>query len=375
MSKERRLGRGLEALLGRTAERAEPAAATPKPAVAPKPAEASGTIPIRRGDDSTQDKKPVEHKEATPVVSISTNPEPAKQAPPAASNTSAGDPGSSEPTVVEVDVHLIEANPFQPRKEFDQKDLDSLAESLVDHGLLQPLVVRRVDESYQLIAGERRFRAAQQAGWREVPVRVIEADDRKMTELAIVENLQRKDLNPLEKAASFQKYLQSHGCPQEELAKRLKIDRSTIANLVRLLELPETVQQALRQGKVTQGHARALLPLGDEREQNDFCSRIQKEGWSVRETERQVRETIDQADAEPLAVIGADGKSRPAKKGNAQIAALEQEFRSALGTKVKLTHNAKGRGKLVIQFTSHDEFERLRRHLTGKDKPAQSDAG
>ena len=134
-------------------------------------------------------------------------------------------------------------------------------------GCLQPVVVRRVDDRYQLIAGERRLRAAKQAGWTDVPVNIIEADDRQTAELAIVENLQRKDLNPLEKAASFQRYLEQYGCTQEELAGRLKLDRSTIANLIRLLELPEPVQDAVRQGKITPGHARALLPLGEEREQ------------------------------------------------------------------------------------------------------------
>ena len=133
--------------------------------------------------------------------------------------------------------------------------------------MIQPLVVRRHGDRYQLIAGERRLRAAIKAGWQQVPAQVREADDRQMSELAIVENLQRKDLNALEKAASFQQYLERYGCTQEELAGRLKIDRSTIANLIRLLELPEAIQQAIRTGTLSQGHARALLPLGDEREQ------------------------------------------------------------------------------------------------------------
>ena len=169
------------------------------------------------------------------------------------------------------------------------------------------MVVRRVHDRYQLVAGERRLRAAIQAGWIDVPVNVIEADDRQMAELAIVENLQRKDLNPLEKAASFQKYLEQYGCTQEELAGRLKLDRSTIANLIRLLELPEAVQDAIRRGKITQGHARALLPLGDEREQIEFCQRIQREGLNVRQTEALVQETIDAADREPLAA-GRDAR-------------------------------------------------------------------
>ena len=355
--------------------------------ISPEPVESIGTIPIRRHDETPDAASDATGAYYAPYDAPTPSWPPAEPAMPIvpivpiAAEPVHFDPSQDEPTGVEpgllqVDVHLIDPNPFQPRKDFDDESLDKLAESLSDHGLLQPLVVRRVDETYQLIAGERRFRAAKKAGWREVPVKVIEADDRTMTELAIVENLQRKDLNALEKAASFQRYLEMHGCTQEELAKRLKIDRSTIANLIRLLELPEPVQQAIRQGKVSPGHARALLPLGDEREQNTFCERIQKEGMSVRETERQVAEMIARADAEPLTVVGADGKSRSAKRGNAQIAALEQEFRSALGTKVKLTHSANGRGKLVIQFGSHEEFERLRQHILGAAMaPALDKAG
>jgi len=145
---------------------------------------------------------------------------------------------------------------------------------------------------------------------------------------------------------------------------RRAIDRSTVANLIRLLELPEPVQEAIRRGKITQGHARALLPLGDEREQVEFCGRIQQEGLSVRRTEALVQESIEEADAEPLSVVGRDGtSSRPRRVRSGHLAALEQEFRIALGTKVRITHTSRGRGKLVIYFASHEEFERLRQHL------------
>jgi ParB family chromosome partitioning protein len=263
-----------------------------------------------------------------------------------------------------VAIELIEHNPHQPRQDFDPDDLQRLADSITAHGLLQPVVVRRVEDHYQVVAGERRLRAAKQAGWVDVPVSVIEADDRQTAELAIVENLQRKDLNALEKAASFQRYLEQYGCTQEELAQRLTIDRSTIANLIRLLELPEKVQDALRRGKITPGHARALLPLGEEREQIAFCERIQKEGLNVRQIEGLVQEIVDAADRGPLGVIGRDGtKSRPRRGRKEHLATLEQEFRAALGVRVKLTADANGRGKLVIPFASHEEFERLRRHI------------
>ena len=224
-------------------------------------------------------------------------------------------PAQKITTATRVSVHQIDSNPAQPRQDFDPDEMQSLAESISAHGLLQPVVVRRVHDRYQLVAGERRLRAAIQAGWVDVPVNVIEADDRQMAELAIVENLQRKDLNALEKAASFQKYLDQYGCTQEELAGRLKLDRSTIANLIRLLELPEAVQDAIRRGKITQGHARALLPLGDEQEQIEFCQRIQREGLNVRQTEMLVQETIDAADREPLAAVETPGEAGPFAAG------------------------------------------------------------
>lgn len=278
----------------------------------------------------------------------------------------------TEPAVAEekcpptrLDLRLIDSNPYQPREDFGDEDLDALTDSLRAHGLLQPLIVRSMGDRYQLVAGERRLRAAARAGWTEVPILVVEADDRETAELAIIENLQRKDLNALEKAASFQRYLDNYGCTQEELASRLKIDRSTVANLIRLLELPDEVQAAVREGRITQGHARALLPLGDEPEQIRFCKRIQDEALSVRATEAIVQETIAADDDEPLGVVDRDGSSRKTRVTSDHLAALEQEFRAALGVKVTIRHNVRGRGKLVIHFANHDEFDRLRTQMCG----------
>jgi len=318
----RRLGRGLEALLGR-------------PAGAP-----DANAPQHAGDDSN-----------------------------------AGTAGDGD-GLLRVSVYDIETNPFQPRRDFDESAIDELSESLQEHGLLQALVVRRHGERYQLIAGERRLRAAIKAGWPEVPVQVRDADDRQMSELAIVENLQRKDLNALEKAASFQQYLDTYHCTQEELAARLKIDRSTIANLIRLLELPEPIQQAVRTGAISQGHARALLPLGDEREQVAYCRRIIDEALSVRAIEELVQTALACCEAGPLAIVGAvaeDRRARPAAPRSEHLAALGQELRAALGTKVDLRQTASGRGRIVIHFTSHEEFDRLRAHLSGRQ--SQSHAG
>jgi ParB family chromosome partitioning protein len=310
VNKERRLGRGLEALLGR-----------PLPAAEPQ----------------------VHAQPASP--------------PPAA---------EPQDGLAQIHVYEIENNPFQPRRDFDDAAIAELCESLKEHGMIQPLVVRRHGPRYQLIAGERRLRAAIKAGWQQVPAQVREADDRQMSEVAIVENLQRKDLNPLEKATSFQQYLERYGCTQEELAGRLKIDRSTIANLIRLLELPEAIQQSIRSGALSQGHARALLPLGDEREQLAFSKRIQDEALSVRATEELVQQAIHNSDDGPPAVIGVEShRAKSSKRASQHSAALEQELRAALGTKVDLKQKAGGRGQIVIHFASLEEFDRLHEHLCG----------
>jgi ParB family chromosome partitioning protein len=266
----------------------------------------------------------------------------------------------------------IEPNPFQPRKSFDYAEIADLSDSIREHGILQPLVVRQVGERFELIAGERRLRAAQVAEWQQVPVQVREVDDRQMAELAIVENVQRKDLNAIEKAHSFQQYLDQYQCTQEDLAARVHVDRSTIANLIRLLELPAGVKQMICDGEISQGHARALLPLGDELEQQQFAARIKQEGWSVRATEQAVQDHVRSADGDGLRVVDAEGNSRPvARPRNEQVAALEQELRNTLGTKVDLSQTAKGRGRITIHFKNHNEFERLRQMLTGGTIPQQ----
>src|SRR3954467_5527711 len=172
------------------------------------------------------------------------------------------EPGSLEMAgPLHVPVDQIDPNPFQPRRTFDPAEIAALADSLRQHGMLQPVIVRPMGERYQLIAGERRLRASVEAQLHEIPARVMELDDQRIHELAMVENLQREDLNALEKATAFRSYLDSYGGTQEELAGRLGLDRSTVANLMRLLDLPAEVQDAVRNKKITQGHARALLGL------------------------------------------------------------------------------------------------------------------
>jgi ParB family chromosome partitioning protein len=264
----------------------------------------------------------------------------------------------------------IERNPYQPRRTFDEAEIADLADSIRTHGILQPLIVRRSGDGFELVAGERRLRAAQAADWRQVPVQIRDVDDRQMAELAIVENVQRKDLNAIEKAESFQRYIDQYQCTQEELASRVQIDRSTVANLIRLLELPSDVKRMVQEGDITQGHARALLPLGDEQEQIEFARRIKKDSLSVRATEQGVQDRIASLDGDQLRIVAADGTSRPvATPRNEHVAFLAQELSTALGTKVDLTQTAKGRGRITIHFKNQDEFARLRQMLTANSTP------
>jgi ParB family chromosome partitioning protein len=331
VSKERRLGRGLEALLGRSWE------------------DASETTKVAS----------TEHGGAECHAQVG-------------AGTSADDPRITrdEHGQVWLDCDVIERNPYQPRQTFGETEIADLADSIRTHGILQPLVVRRAGERFELVAGERRLRAAQAADWRQVPVQIREVNDRQMAELAIVENVQRKDLNAIEKAESFQRYIEQYQCTQEELAARVQIDRSTVANLIRLLELPDEVKRMVQQGDISQGHARALLPLGDEQEQIDFALRIKKEGLSVRATEQGVQDVVRAMDGSDLRIVDAEGNSRPvAKPRNEQIAFLADELSTALGTKVELTQTAKGRGRITVHFKNQDEFARLRQMLTVHKMP------
>jgi ParB family chromosome partitioning protein len=258
-------------------------------------------------------------------------------------------------------INLVTANPYQPRTHFDEAEIADLCDSIRTHGFLQPILVRRADGGYQVIAGERRLRAAQMAGWERVPIQIREAEDRQMAELAIVENVQRKDLNAIEKAASFKRYMDEYGCTQEELAGRVNIDRSTVSNLLRLLELPQEIKEMVERGDISAGHAKALLPLGEDHEQIEFARRIQKESMSVRAAEAAVSDHIRRHDAEPLSIVDADGNSRPSPMQPGQhLRELQDQLTMALGAKVEIKQSAKGRGRITLHFTSHDEFDRLR---------------
>jgi ParB family chromosome partitioning protein len=346
VSKERRLGRGLEALLGRSFGAEEIAQAGGDASTDSTGGEAAGYDNQQWGPGA----------EPAPVSFGVTD-----------DGVTRSEDGQQWLSLADVD-----RNPYQPRTAFDEAEIADLCDSIRTHGFLQPIVVRRFEGRFQLIAGERRLRAAQMAGWERVPVQIRAVDDRQMAELAIVENIQRKDLNAIEKGASFQRYMDEYQCTQEELASRLNIDRSTIANLVRLLDLPETVKEMLGRGEISAGHARALLPLGDEHEQCEFAKRVAKDSLSVRAIEQAVTEHIRHSD-EPLSIVDSEGNSRPSPLQPGQhIRDMEEQLKLSLGSKVEIKQSAKGRGKITIHFASHGEFERLRGMLSqqGASAPA-----
>jgi len=287
-------------------------------------------------------------------------------------STAPDSPGVVAPAedIVKLSVYEIDDNPFQPRRDFSEGELAALSESLKDHDLLQPIVVRVVNGRYQLISGERRLRAAIQAGWTTIPARVRQADDRLVAELAIVENLHRKDLNAIEKALSFRRYIDQHGCTQEDLAKRIKIERSTLTNLIRLLDLPEAVQQAVRVGQISAGHARALLPLGEETLQLDYCKRIQDEQWSVRYTEKTVSEHVAEMAADGGVWPRPARPTSPPPAPNPHLASIEQQLRVDLGTGVEIRQTRRRAGRIVISFSNEREFDRLVALLRGLSNDA-----
>jgi ParB family chromosome partitioning protein len=267
--------------------------------------------------------------------------------------------------LIHIPVDQIDPNPFQPRRQFDPAEIASLADSLRQHGMLQPVIVRPFGERFQLIAGERRLRAGIEAHLHEIPARVMELDDQRISELAMVENLQREDLNAMEKAAAFRNYLDTYGGTQEELAGRLGLDRSTLTNLLRLLDLPGEIQEAVRNKKITQGHARALLGLEDAQSQIDACHRVISEHLSVRQTEALV------STGEPTPARSRTVRKDPAHPDASpdtrapHVIELEGHLRHRFGTSVLIKVKAKERGQIVIDFNTQEEFERVMGMIRG----------
>lgn len=257
-----------------------------------------------------------------------------------------------------IGVATIVPNPFQPRREFTEEDLADLASSIKENGLLQPIVVRPATdgrEEWELVAGERRWRAVTRLGWGEVPALVREIDDRTMLVLALVENLQRSSLSPLEEAEGYKRLADEFSFSQQQIADAMGRDRSTVANALRLLQLPASVRRFVDEGALSAGHARALLGLGDERRMADTARRAVAGGWSVRDLETQVQRMRGTQKARPAAQAREAAERR-----------LEEELQRALGTQVRLRQGRGGKGVVEIPFYDADDFERLYEILTGK---------
>jgi ParB family chromosome partitioning protein len=256
----------------------------------------------------------------------------------------------------EVPVDAIKPNPWQPRTHFDEQELEELAQSIREHGVLQPVLVsQQPDGTFQLITGERRWRAVQLAGMPTVPAMVKEATPQASLELALVENIQRRDLNPLEEAHAFRQLLDEHGLTQEQLGQRLGKSRVAITNTLRLLHLPEPVREALANGSITEGHARAILMANGESQRLRLLERVLADHLSVRDTEALARQ------------MNASRTRAPAETPpDPDVERLEEAFRHALGTRVHLLKGRRG-GRLVIHFFSDEELQGIYETITRKD--------
>ena len=257
-------------------------------------------------------------------------------------------------SISKVRLNQIEVNPFQPRVDFDETKLNELSQSITVHGLIQPITVRKLEENkFQLISGERRLRASKMAGLTEIPAYIRTANDQEMIEMALIENIQREDLNPIEISINYQRLMKECSLNQEQLAERVGKDRSTVANFLRLLKLPEIVQLALKAKAVSMGHARALLGLENVDEQLVAFKEIEQKGLSVRQVE------------ELVSIMKNKSQSKnKKKKTSATTASFEYQkwqdkLTSHLSTRVKLTRNASGKGEISIPFFSDEDLNRI----------------
>ena len=255
--------------------------------------------------------------------------------------------------IISIPLHEISANPFQPRRHFDETALRELAESIRHHGVLQPILVRPWDNGYQLVAGERRFRASHLAGLREIPCRLSEFTDAQMLEVALVENVQREDINPVEAARAYQRLMQEFGYGQPEIAARTGKARTTITNTLRLLHLPAAVLDLVEDGSLSEGHARLLLSLSDPAQQHELGDYIARNGLTVRESERLVRKLLKEA-----VDVSRETSPTSTPKKDVLEAGLEERMSQHFGTKVALRRQG-STGSLTLEFYDEDDLQRL----------------
>lgn len=259
--------------------------------------------------------------------------------------------------ISELKVNDIEPNREQPRKNFDQEKLQSLAESITQHGVVQPIIVKKQDKGYSIIAGERRWRAAKLAGLKTIPAIIKDLSPRDVMEIALIENIQREDLNPIEEAEAYQKLMEEHGLTQEILSRLVGKSRTAIANSVRLLTLSDKVKEMLVGEVLTPGHARTLITIEDAEKQGILADTIVQKNMNVRETEKFVNEQLNPKES----------KTHKRTNKDVNILDIEEKLKSALGTKVDLQHR-NNKGKIIIEYYSNDEFERIIDIITNNSK-------
>ncbi|MBO4848249.1 MAG: ParB/RepB/Spo0J family partition protein [Clostridia bacterium] len=271
--------------------------------------------------------------------------------------------GTFEPqendVVRSIAVGLIDNNPGQPRKQFNEEKLNELAESIRQHGIVQPLIVKKNGERYTIIAGERRFRAARIAGLDEIPAIVRDMDGREVMEVALIENIQRENLNPIEEAAAIRFLMNEHDLTQDEVAKRLSKSRPAIANSVRLLQLPDAVQDYLREGRIQPGHARVLASITDPELLEKTAEKCAEGGWSVRETEEQVKKAITLAELHK--------RPRRRRRLTNDLAAARSRLRERLGTRVDIQGDEK-KGKIIIEYYTDEGLQSIYETIMGEEE-------
>jgi len=263
------------------------------------------------------------------------------------------DDGRRSGVIASIEIARINPNPYQPREDFDKEALEELKRSIIEKGIIQPITVRRIDDGgkYEVISGERRIRASIEAGLTHIPAYIVDvSSDEEMLELALIENIQREHLNPIEIAIGYQRLIQECHCTQEDIAKRIGKDRTTVTNFIRLLKLPMQIQQSLRKNEISMGHARALINLPGEKVQLDIWKKIIKHGLSVRRVEQLVKEAVD----------AKEKHATPVKKITSSNAEqIESRLRHILGTQVRLRPKTDGKGEILIEYYSNDDLDRI----------------